>query len=219
MTEKIDTLLKWIECVAVSANGLFIPVSGGSDSALCFWLCAKVFPKKTVAVHAGSNLRGAEWFANVGAVEGVETPGAYEEREEMRWARFLSMSLARHAWLVGSRNRTEQLLGTYSLSSRVSTFLPLVGTWKSDVLAMARHVGVPEDILASSLRADPDCGRPKELAEIPFASVEDFLKVRCGEVAEDASRTLSDAQIRYLDAICIRNAFKSTLPIRGPLVF
>jgi len=37
------------------------------------------------------------------------------DKEEMQWACFLAMSLERRAWLVGSRNHTEDLLGIYGL--------------------------------------------------------------------------------------------------------
>lgn len=209
MQEKIKKLVRWIRETAEPAHGLLVPVSGGSDSALCFWLCSQTFPEKTVAVHAGTDLRAKKWFARTGTIEYIDTPGEYTEREEMRWARFLSMSLARGFWLVGSRNRTEHELGTYSLASRTATYLPLAGIWKSEVVEMCADVGVPDDIIASSLRADPDCGRPDELAEIPYVSVELFLKA-------GRSAPLSEAQIEYLSDVHRRNAFKKHLPARGP---
>ena len=214
--KKIDALFHWIEETAATATGLLIPVSGGSDSALCFWLCAQVFPEKTFAVHAGNALRAASWFESVGEVEYVDIPGTHEEREEMRWARVLSLGLSRRAWLVGSRNRTEDLLGTYSLASRLCAYLPLVGTWKSDVLALCAYIDVPEEIITSSLRADPGCGRPAELAEIPFEKVEAFLMGRSGEAGRDDVQMEDSAQVRYLKSIQRYNAFKITLPLRGP---
>ena len=215
MSKIVERLIEWIRTSAEPAQGLLIPMSGGSDSAVCFWLCSKAFPEKTIGVHAGHALRCKEWFEGVGRVEYTDTPGEYLEREEMRWARFLSMSLTRRYWLVGSRNRTEDQLGTYSLSSRVATFLPLVGIWKSTVMETCKEIGVPNEIIASSLRADPDCGRPGELAEIPFTLIELFLKVRMGGLSEDALTALSEAQVIYLDSIYRRNRFKESLPIEG----
>ncbi len=215
MHADLDALVRWIRETAAPAAALLVPVSGGSDSALCFWLCAKAFPEKTVAVHAGGGLRARDWFERTGSVEFTETPGGHDEREEMRWARFMATALARRAWLVGSRNRTEDALGTYSLSSRVATYLPLVGVWKSDVQRLCAEAGVPREIIASSRRADPDCGRPAELAEIPFEGIEAFLRARgLGGPATPAG--LQPAQVAYLDAILARNAFKGSLPIRGP---
>lgn len=216
MPGDIDALVEGVRKTAAGASGLLVPVSGGSDSALCFWLCTRAFPGKTVAVHAGAGLRAQEWFERTGRLEFTETPGGREEREEMRWARFLSMALSRKAWLVGSRNRTEDGLGTYSLASRVATYLPLVGLWKSDVQRLCAEAGVPEEIVASSRKADPDCGRPAELAEIPFEDIETFLRSREGGAVALPPAGASAAQIAYLDGIFARNAFKKTLPLRGP---
>ena len=213
MNPSIEKLVSWIRTAAAGAHGLLVPISGGSDSALCFWLCRQALPGKVIGVHAGRELRALAWFERLGRVEMIETPGRHEEREEMRWARFLAINLERGYWLAGSRNHTEDLLGTYSLASRVATFLPLVNVWKSEVLVLGREIGVPDEILASSLRADPDCGRPAELAEIPITKVEAFLLAReRGTVAAD----LTSAQAAYLDTICRRNAFKQSLPQWGP---
>lgn len=208
-------LIDAIRVASAGAAGLLVPVSGGSDSALCFWLCSQAFPEKTVAVHAGTSLREEAWFRATGHLEVVDTPGEHLEREEMRWARFLAAALAGSAWLVGSRNRTEDELGTYSLASRVATYLPIVGIWKSDVQRLCAEAGVPASIIASSLRADPDCGRPSELAEIPFEKMETLLRVRTGEAPAASLAGLDPAQVAYLDGILARNAFKKRLPTRG----
>ena len=97
----------------------------------------------------------------------VEAPDATPQHvEAARWALMLSLSLEVRGWLVGTRNRTEEELGTFSLASRVATFLPLAGLWKSEVMAACAHVGVPGEILESSRRADPSCGRPQEMVDL-----------------------------------------------------
>jgi NH3-dependent NAD+ synthetase len=217
MAHTVVELIDSIRTTAASAGTLLVPVSGGSDSALCFFLCAKAFPEKAVAVHAGTSIRAEKWFRSVGPLEFSVPPGDHGEREEMRWGRFLALSLARRAWLVGSRNRTEDELGTYSLASRVATYLPIVGVWKSEVQRLCEEVGVPDEIIASSRRADPDCGRPPELAEIPFESIERYLQA--GEGASAASMQLTDGQRAYLASIKDRNSFKRSLPLRGPSYF
>jgi NH3-dependent NAD+ synthetase len=217
MSVRVDALTEWIRETAAPASKLLIPVSGGSDSALIFWLCQRAYPEKAIAIHAGHELQSRAWFESIGPVEYVDTPGEHSEREEMRWARFLSRSLALSAWLVGSRNRTEDLLGTYSLSSGVASVLPLVGTWKSAVLEMCAEIGMPAEIIASSLRADPDCGRPEALSAIPYALVEVFLKVQTGEAPPEILESCTAAQVSYLDGIYRQNGFKRTIPSRGPL--
>ncbi len=218
MDPRLETIIAWIRREACEARGLLVPISGGSDSALAFWLCRQAFPKKTVGVHAGSpaTLRCAEWFAKTGPIEFVKTPGRHAEREEMRWARCLAMSLARKAWLVGTRNRTEDLLMTYSLASRVATFLPIVGLWKTEVLELCELAGIPGPIAASSRNADPDCGRPRELSEIPIELIDTYLQIRTLERKVGDIALLSKAQIDYLDGIRAYTIFKARLPIRGP---
>ncbi len=214
-SEMADKLVAWINTHATSAHGLLVPVSGGSDSALGFWLCRQAFPEKTVAIHAGNDLRCRDWFESIGPVDDVKTPGTRLEREEMRWARFLATSVRHRQWLVGCRNLTEHSLGTYSLASRVATFLPLIGTLKTHVMRICRAVGVPSEIIASSRRADPDCGRPQEMAEIPFEAIDRYILRRAGARIEHG---LTEAQTQYLDSVVQRNAFKLALPISGPLL-
>jgi NH3-dependent NAD+ synthetase len=215
--DRIQALVDWLQVRASDAHGLLVPVSGGSDSALGFWLCARAFPEKTIAIHAGSRntLRRSDWLESIAPIEYVETPGEYFEREEMRWARFTAFSIKQQRWLVSCRNRTETVLGTYSLASRVATFMPLDGTWKTHVMGMCRTIGVPEEIIASSQRADPDCGRPQEMAEIPFDHVDAYLQHR-SDVS--CKHSLNEAQRRYLESVIERNGFKRTLPIHGPIL-
>ncbi len=211
---RLEFLIDEIRRSAARAEGLLVPVSGGSDSALGFWLCTQALPGKTHAIHAGdeTTLRCLDWYASVGPLGYVKTAGRRADREEMRWAHFLSYSLRRRQWLVSCRNRTEDELGTYSLASRTATFMPLVGSWKSDVMKMCGAVGVPEEIIASSSRADPDCGRPLELAVIPLHLIDGFVK---GSEEEKTNLAKTHPYYAYLAEIMTRNAFKKTLPIRG----
>jgi NH3-dependent NAD+ synthetase len=126
----------------------------------------------------------------------------------------LSEALTVRGWLVGTRNRTEEVLGTYSLASRVATYLPLAGLWKSEVMELAEAVGVPREVLDSSRRADPSCGRPQELADIPFASIDLFLQVRTGERPEADLAGIPTDVLAYLDMVYSRNRFKGGLPLR-----
>ncbi len=212
---RVHDLTSWIHARAGRAKGLLVPVSGGSDSALGFWACMRAFPDKTFGIHAGTraSLRCPDWFRSVGPVRFVRTPGDHDAREEMRWASFLATSLKNGWWLVGCRNRTEEKLGTYSLASRVATFLPLVGTCKSDVMRMCEAIGMPKEIMASSRRADPDCGRPAELAEIPFEKIDAFLDPNRDL---DLFMSLTADERGYLTGILNRNDFKRGLPVRGP---
>jgi NH3-dependent NAD+ synthetase len=212
----LRSIIEWIRTSTDPARGALVPVSGGSDSALCFWLCAQALPGRASAAFVGENLRCREWFEGVGPVRYLPNPPIQEHIEAQRWALMLGRALEVRGWLVGTRNRTEEELGTYSLASRVATLLPLAGVWKSDVMKLCERVGVPAEVLASSRRADPSCGRPTEMADIPFEHVDLFLQVRAGESPEEHLRELSELVAAYLDSLYQRNRFKGSLPLRGP---
>lgn len=128
----------------------------------------------------------------------------------------LSQALEVRGWLVGTRNRTEEVLGTYSLASRIATYLPLASLWKSEVMQLAQYVGIPDEIIQSSRRADPACGRPQEMADIPFEIVDHFLQVQVGERPVSDLELVPTAQREYLCSIYDRNCFKKDLPLRPP---
>ncbi len=214
---RLGKIVDFVKDVSKPVDGLLVPVSGGTDSALTFWICTQAVPGKVLGVYAGEDLRGKEWFESRGKIVRVETPGEEREVEEMRWARFLSMSKIRDFALVGSRTKTEDLLGTYSLASRVATVLPIVGVWKSDVMDLCEKAGVPEDIIASSYQFDCDCGRPERLYQIPFPTIDAFLKHKQGENVNLAS-FLEEDDYKYLDRLVSSNAFRSDLPYQGPKV-
>ena len=220
LNSKLDKLINWIRQTtdATSGRGVLVPVSGGSDSALCLWLCAQALPRERVlAAYVGENLRCRSWFEGLSSVKFLPEPPINAHIEALRWAMMLNEALAFRGWLVGTRNRTEDVLGNYSLASRLSTYLPLSGLWKSEVMELCRVVGVPEEILASSKRADPECGRPQELADIPFTTMDRFLQVKLEELPASALEPLSPSVRAYLEALYQRHRFKSELPLRAPM--
>lgn len=214
--QKINILVSWIKKNAPKRHGLLVPVSGGSDSALVFWLCNKALPNRTLGVFAGKHIRAEEWFASVGKIKKITSPPNNKNVEVVRWAKFLELNLKEKRVLVGTRNRTEDSLGTYSLASRVAAFLPIAGLWKSEVVALCEHIGVPEEMILSSRRADPACGRPQKLADIPIALLDAFLQSKTDKSKKNALHGLSRAQISYLEKLYAQNAFKKTLPVKGP---
>ncbi|TSC82711.1 MAG: hypothetical protein G01um101419_496 [Parcubacteria group bacterium Gr01-1014_19] len=211
-------IANWLRNNVSGDLGLLVPVSGGSDSALCFWLCNQVFPNKTVGVYAGADLRERKWFESVGRVRFIEPPSFSSNAEIFRWAKFLEICYQERRVLIGTRNRMEDLLGGYSLASRLATVLPLAGVWKSDVLKCCEALGVPPAITDSSRKADPDCGRPQEMAEIPMGVIERFLKVKSGLKKPSHLRGVSKAQRDYLEKMYSQNVYKLDLPEKGPVI-
>jgi len=216
MDPRLVSIIGWIQDVVGPERKAVVPVSGGSDSALCFWLCEQALPGRTSAAYIGDKLPHCAWFEAIGRVELLPIIAGHGEPDTLRWAATISHAHKLRARLIGSRNRTEDILGTYSLPSRVVSYLPLAGLWKSDVMDLCEIIGVPEDIRESSRKADPDCGRPVEMAQIPFATVDRFLQVRIGERPQSDLDVLGDDQLTYLDGIYQRNGYKAKLPLRGP---
>jgi NAD(P)-dependent dehydrogenase (short-subunit alcohol dehydrogenase family)/NH3-dependent NAD+ synthetase len=229
---RILQLINWVRQNAAPARQLLVPISGGSDSALAFYICSRAYPEKTRAVFVGkpNQLRSRLWFEaeapgavsyeSIGRIKRLSGPQEHGgDAEIARWAKFLALANATGAWLVGSRNRTEEYTGLYSLASRVATFLPLGNVWKSEVMTLCREVGVPEAITASSRHADPDCGRPQALSEIPLEAIDLYLRAKLGELPDQTLQELTTAQVEYLDRVVAQNAFKRSLPTRGPALF
>ncbi len=218
MDDVLDALVEWIRETAGRARGLLVPVSGGTDGALCFWLCAHACPGKTTGlfVRGEQDLRERAWFEAVGPVETHPLPAGARHPEVARWALCLERSLEQDWWLIGTRNRTEELLGTYSLASRLATVLPLAGLWKSDVLRLCSRIGVPEPIIDSSREADMSCGRTHEIARIRLEEIDRFVRICAGLLPADAPLSLPPSQVALLQRIYDDNRFKQALPARGP---
>jgi len=218
-SDRLTEIISWIrETTDVAGGrGALVPVSGGSDSALCFWLCAQALPRgRAVGAYSGTRLRCREWFESIGSVRYLPEPAGGSHPEAARWSSMLALSLEVRGWLVGTRNRTEEVFGTYSLASRVATYLPLAGLWKSEVMALAEAVGVPGEVLDSSRRADPSCGRPIEMAMIPFEIIDRFLQARVGERPPSDLCDIPASTLEYLDGVYCRNQFKKGLPLKPP---
>jgi len=212
ISQQLESIIAWLDATAPKGKGFLVPVSGGSDSALCFWLCAKARPETTQGIFSGNALRAQKWFETIGAIAHIPSPTDTINPETMRWALFLEQALQHKRILVGSRNKTEDTMGIYSLASRIAVYLPIVHLWKSEILELCKEIGVPEEVLLSSQRADPECGRPQELADIPIELLDLFAKTKTGELPDSVLLTLNSAHKTYLETLYLSNFFKSRLP-------
>lgn len=212
----IATLISWLENNAPDGHGLLVPISGGSDSALSFWLCNQAVKDRTLGVYIGTQLRQREWFESLGNVQLDDFEVTGNNPEVQRWAHFLTLSLQENRVLTGSRNLTESTLGTFSNASRLAAILPLAALWKSQIMELCDYVGVPAEITESSRRADPECGRPEKMSDIPFEMVDIFLQSKIGIVNEDKLGLISSEQYEYLENVYTQNSYKINLPLIGP---
>lgn len=62
-------------------------------------------------------------------------------------------------WVTGTRNATEQALGTFSNMSSAASVEPVVRLWKTDILRICEWLGVPGEVISGSRQVDCDCGR------------------------------------------------------------
>ncbi len=211
--KKINLLLDWIKKTTPENADILIPISGGTDSALCFWLYNQVYPDRTLGVYFGESLRCHDWFASQGKVRIMKlSEDVFEDMELFRWAKCIEIGLLENRILIGNRNKTEHIMGSFSLASRVSSFLPLMDLWKYEILELCQHIGVAPEVIESSSQADPRCGRPEELAQIPFLEVDRFLMEKIGINDEVAS--ISSEQKEYLEDLYRQGSFKRYLPIK-----
>ena len=62
-------------------------------------------------------------------------------------------------WVVGTKNATEDVLGSYSNLSAAVSLQPIVHLWKSEVLKLCAFLNVPIMAMQKSRQVDCDCGR------------------------------------------------------------
>jgi NH3-dependent NAD+ synthetase len=149
--------------------------------------------------------------------------------DHARWAALYKASLAGsdpraylveggQCWVVGTRNATEDALGTYSVSSIGASVQPLIRLWKSDVLKICAHLGVPDVALQSSRRIDCDCGR-FDIAADHIEEIDAVLKSRAGHLQAAMLDHLMPAALRqkidhFIDEQQRYAGFKKRIPYR-----
>jgi len=176
------------------ARGVVVGLSGGVDSALAAALAARALgPERVHAFflpYRESDPRSAEDAGAVAEVYGLAlrtidiTPqiDAYFEREEPdadrvrrgnkmareRMTILFDQSKKLASLVIGTSNKTEILLGYSTVfGDNASAFNPLGDLYKSQVRALARHVGVPEAIAEKPASADLWPGQRSE-SELGF---------------------------------------------------
>lgn len=151
--------------------------------------------------------------------------------DHSRWAALFKSSLngasrtemlsqSGHYWVVGTRNATEDALGTYANLSAAASVQPLIRLWKSDVLSLCQWLGVPQLAIDNSRQVDCDCGR-YDLAADHIEEVDMILKARAGQLAEHQLAQSMPAELRqklsaFVDDQIRYAAFKKQIPYCPP---
>lgn len=143
----------------------------------------------------------------------------------MRWAALFRSSLGGAArtemlaaeqcyWVAGTRNATEEALGTYSNISGAVSLQPIIGLWKSDVLKICQWLGVPQLAIDKSRQVDCDCGR-YDLAADHIEEVDLVLKARAGLIpAAQVAPDLLEKLQEFVTQQCDYAAFKKEIPYK-----
>lgn len=119
-------------------------------------------------------------------------------------------------WVVGTRNRSEDVLLNYSNASTIVSMQPLIHLWKSEVLQVSEHLGVPKIAIAKSCETDCICGRMR-LPAAHIREVDMLLMARGGElsweyVEKNISLELQKQLTGFIRAQIANNSFKKNIP-------
>lgn len=236
----IEKLTGWIadKIRSEGCKGLYVSLAG-TDSILTYVLCSKalelagldpkesligvhyVHPKeKSLVTRAYTDKPElTSWLREFGQVEVVDISTFLgsavkidQALDNYRWSALLSSSIARDFWPVGTRNRSEEVLGNYSNSSMIASMLPIVGLWKTEVLQLCQFLGVPSNLWITSLVGDCACGRSNLMANIE--EVDPILMQKVGELSGDyeIDRNYLELVENYINV----HKFKGAIPYRPP---
>lgn len=89
--------------------------------------------------------------------------------DNLRWGNLFSRAIRdvpfggemtnQYYFPVGSRNATEQYLGSYTQISKAVSMMPIIDLFKSEVIEICEYLGVPQIAIDKSREIDCDCGR------------------------------------------------------------
>jgi NH3-dependent NAD+ synthetase len=177
-------LVQWVhdQSLLEKAPGLIMGISG-TDSILTYLACAKAFarmgkPGRVLGVHFSGGAAKSGWVVNdIFPWLQSQAPGAALEVDEaadgsddqIRWGRLFSRAVrdtgkaaslaSNYYFTAGTRNATEEHLGTYSQLSSAVSMMPIINLFKSEVLDVCAWLGAPDVAMRKSCEIDCDCGR------------------------------------------------------------
>ena len=119
-------------------------------------------------------------------------------------------------WLVGTRNRSEDVLLNYSNASTMASIQPLIHFWKSEILQLAEYLGIPQIALNKSCETDCICGRLALVAN-HIREVDMLLMARCGELSRQSVEELIPTELqkqldKFIEHQITNSNFKKHIP-------
>lgn len=125
-------------------------------------------------VHLWFQEQVVPWLKNFSPNSKIEIDTSIDWRYDgLRWGKLMDLSVVtenktrtmrlpeEQYWVVGTRNRTENTLLNYSNASTCVSLQPLIHLWKSEILEISKHLGIPEIAIAKSCETDCICGRDR----------------------------------------------------------
>jgi NAD+ synthetase len=220
---------------------IVVGLSGGVDSACSTYLAARSLgPENVVAVRLPYRTSSPESLAHAqlviddlgiasetiditGAVDGYFThePGADPTRRgnvmaRMRMIALFDMSVKHCALPIGTGNKTERLLGYFTWhADDAPPINPLGDLLKTQVLTLARYLGVPEEIVAKPPTADLVQGQTDEGdMGISYAKADEILNwlVSGYRPEEVVSRGYDAAEVEVVNRRLSSTHWKRRLP-------
>jgi NAD+ synthase len=242
MVEKI--LVEFIKD-SVLKNGFqnaIVGVSGGLDSAVVLALCKKALgARHTFAlllpyrVSAPESRRHGEMICDrfkvpYEVIDISPAVDAYFDRyptvnnlqignkcARERMSVLYDYSVRRKALVAGTSNKSELLVGySTQFGDSAAAFLPIGDLYKTQLFELARHLGIPEEIVAKSPSADLWPGQTDEgEIGIAYKDLDVILHLMVdmrwdeGEIIE---RGYSLPLIRRVKSMIVNSQFKRTMP-------
>lgn len=241
-SKAFKSLVDWLTSELIegrNAPGFLVGLSG-TDSIVVFLAAVRAFervgrPQRVVGIHFSDDVSTPfkdevlPWLRQQAPHSPVIVDQSIDHhRDGLRWGALLDWSVivdpstgrmrsaAEQFWVLGTRNRTEQVLNRYSSISMGVSAQPIIHLWKSEILEICRFLGVPQIALDQSCQADCACGRD-ELSALNIPEVDALLMAREGELC--ASYTFQTIPGRlhreltaYIDDQVRRTKFKREIP-------
>lgn len=242
LTEKILTGFIYSELNRVGFQRALLGVSGGIDSAVSLYLSAKALgPENVLAIRMPYKTSPAHTLEDAQAMIddlGVQTMtieitsmvdpliDQFEDMTKIRAGNIMArmrmivlfdQSVAFNGLVMGTSNKTELLLGYSTIfGDSAAALQPIGDLYKTQVRQLARHLGVPEQVIAKAPSADLWQGQTDE-GELGFtyADVDELLTMLVDQryhpeacIEEGFDRAFVEEVVRRIR----QNHFKRVMP-------